>query len=153
LDSALQNSREEWRRFLGQSAPGHRFRNRYRRRQQAGGDRSTLGRACYVAFGIAIAIGSLVLAPFPGPGWVTFFVGLGMIAGEVLHVARFLDRAEVRARGALRLAKGMWDQMAFRGGVGHPDDLPRRGSVGLRSLPRTPNVLECANSSLRVTVD
>ena len=104
MDSVLENSIEEWRRFLSRSAPGHRFRNRYRRRQQAGRDRSTLGKACYVAFGIAIAIGSLVLAPFPGPGWITFFVGLGMIAGEVLHVARFLDRAEVRLRGALRLA-------------------------------------------------
>jgi hypothetical protein len=117
LDSALQNSKEEWRRFLGQSAPGRRFRNRYRRRQQAGRDRSTLGKACYVAFGIAIAIGSLVLAPFPGPGWITFFVGLGMIAGEVLHVACFLDRAEVRLRGALRLAKGMWDNLALTGWV------------------------------------
>ena len=117
MDSALQNSKEEWRRFLGQSAPGCRFRNRYRRRQQAGRDRSTLGKACYVAFGIAIAVGSLILAPFPGPGWITFFVGLGMIAGEVLHVARFLDRAEVRLRGTLRLAKGMWDKLAFRGRV------------------------------------
>ena len=117
MDSALQNSKDEWRRFLSQSAPGHRFRNRYRRRQQAGGDRSALRRACYVAFGIAIAIGSLVLAPFPGPGWVTFFVGLGMIAGDVLHVACFLDRAEVRARGILRHAKGKWDKLALRGRV------------------------------------
>ena len=117
MDSALQNSKEEWRRFLGQSAPGRRFRNRYRRRQQAGRDRSAPRRACYVAFGIAIAIGSLVLAPLPGPGWVTFFVGLGMIASDVLHVARFLDRVEVRLRGALRLAKGMWDKLAFRGRV------------------------------------
>jgi hypothetical protein len=117
LDNALQNSKDEWRRFLGQSAPGHRFRNRYCRRQQAGRDRSALRRACYVAFGIAIAIGSLVLAPLPGPGWVTFFVGLGMIAGEVLHVARFLDRAEVRLRGALRHAKGVWDHLALTGRV------------------------------------
>jgi hypothetical protein len=117
LDSALQNSKDEWRRFLSQSAPGRRFRNRYRRRQQAGGDRSALRRACYVAFGLAIAIGSLVLAPFPGPGWVTFFVGLGMIGGEVLHVARFLDRAELRLRWALRHAKGMWDELALAGRV------------------------------------
>ena len=117
MDSTLENSTEEWRRFLGQSAPGRRFRNRYRRRQQAGRDRSPLRRACYVAFGIAIAIGSLVLAPFPGPGWVTFFVGLGMIAGEVLHVARFLDRAEVKLRKALRHAKGMWDNLALTGRV------------------------------------
>jgi hypothetical protein len=40
-----------------------------------------------------------------------------MIAGEVLHVARFLDRAEVRLRGALRHAKGVWDKLALTGRV------------------------------------
>jgi hypothetical protein len=40
-----------------------------------------------------------------------------MIAGEVLHVAHFLDRAEVRLRKALRLAKGIWDKLALRGRV------------------------------------
>ena len=117
MESVLENSIEEWRRFLRQSVPGHRFRNRYCRRQQAGRDRSTLRRAYYVAFGIAIAIGSILLAPLPGPGWGTLFVGLGMIAGEVLHVARILDRTEVKLREALRLAKDMWDKLAFKGRV------------------------------------
>ena len=40
-----------------------------------------------------------------------------MIAGEVLYVARFLDRAEVRLRGSLRHAKGMWDELALAGRV------------------------------------
>jgi len=71
-----------------------------------------LRRACHVAFGIAIAIGSLVLAPLPGPGWGTFFVGLGIVAGEVLHVARLLDRGEVVLREALQRTKGMWDESA-----------------------------------------
>jgi uncharacterized protein (TIGR02611 family) len=112
LESALKNSMEEWRQFLNQSAPGCRFRDRYRRRQQAGRDRSMFRRACYVAFGIAIAIGSLVLAPLPGPGWGTFFVGLGIVAGEVLYVARLLDRGEVRLREALQRTKGVWDKSA-----------------------------------------
>ena len=111
MDSALKHSIEEWHRFLKQSAPGRRFRDRYRR-QQAGHDRSMLRRVCYVAFGVAIAIGSLVLAPLPGPGWGTFFVGLGIVAGEVLHVARLLDRAEVKLREALRHAKGVWGKSA-----------------------------------------
>ncbi len=109
--SALKSSIEEWRRFLKQSAPGRRFRDRYRR-QQAGRDRSMLRRVCYVAFGVAIAIGSLVLAPLPGPGWGTFFVGLGIVASEVLHVAHLLDRAEVKLREALRHAKGVWGKSA-----------------------------------------
>jgi Putative transmembrane protein (PGPGW) len=108
LERALENSIEEWRRFLNQSAPGRRFRDRYRRRQQAGRNRSTLKRACYVAFGVAIAIGSLILAPLPGPGWGTFFVGLGIVAGEVAYVAHSLDRGEVRLREALRSPRGVW---------------------------------------------
>ena len=108
MKRALENSIEEWRQFLKHSVPGRRFRDRYRRRQQAGRNRSTLGRACYVAFGVAIAIGSLVLAPLPGPGWGTFFVGLGIVAGEVAYVAHSLDRAEVRLREALRSPRGVW---------------------------------------------
>jgi Putative transmembrane protein (PGPGW) len=110
LENVLENSIEEWRWFLKQSAPGCRFRDRYRRRQQTGRDRSMLRRACYVAFGMAIAIGSLVLAPLPGPGLGTFFVGLGIAAGEVLRVARLLDRGEVKLREALQRTKGVWDE-------------------------------------------
>jgi len=62
--------------------------------------------------GVAIAIGSLLLAPLPGPGWGTFFVGLGMVAGEVLQVARLLDRAEVILKEALRGARGVWGKSA-----------------------------------------
>jgi hypothetical protein len=112
LENVLENAIEEWRWFLKHSAPGRRFRDRYRRRQQTGRDRSMLRRACYVAFGIAIAIGSLLLAPLPGPGWGTFFVGLGIVSGEVVHVARFLDRGEVRVREALQRTKGVWDKSA-----------------------------------------
>jgi hypothetical protein len=112
LENVLENSIEEWRWFLKHSAPGRRFRDRYRRRQQTGRDRSMLRRVCYVAFGIAIAIGSLLLAPLPGPGWGTFFVGLGIVSGEVVHVARFLDRGEVRVREALQRTKGVWDKSA-----------------------------------------
>lgn len=112
MENALKNSIEEWRWFFTQSSSGCRFRDRYRRRQQSGRDRSMLRRACYVVFGVAMAIGSLILAPLPGPGWGTFFVGLGIVAGEVLHVARLLDRGEVRLRKALQRTKGVWDKSA-----------------------------------------
>jgi hypothetical protein len=112
LEKALENSIEEWRWFIKYSAPGCRFRDRYRRRQQAGRNRSMLRRACYVAFGVAVATGSLLLAPLPGPGWGTFFVGLGIIAGEVVQVARLLDRGETKLREALQRTKGVWDKLA-----------------------------------------
>ena len=112
MESALENLVQEWRRFLKQSASGRRFKDRYHRRQQAGRSHSAPRRACYVASGIAIAIGSLLLAPLPGPGWGTFFVGLGMVAGEVLQVARLLDRSEVILKEALRGAKVVWGESA-----------------------------------------
>jgi hypothetical protein len=108
MEVAIKNSIEEWRRFLNDSVPGRRFRDRYRRRQHSGHDRSTLMRACYTSFGIATAIGSLLLAPLPGPGWGTFFVGLGIVASEVLYVARLLDRSELELRKSLRRAKRVW---------------------------------------------
>ena len=112
MENALVNSIEEWRWFLKQSTPGHRFRDRYRRRQQTGRDRSMFKKACYVALGVAIAIASLVLAPLPGPGWGTFFVGLGIVAGEVLHVALLLDRGEIKLREALQRTKDVWGRSA-----------------------------------------
>ena len=112
MENALENSIKEWRWFLKHSAPGRRFRDRYHRRQQAGRGCSIFRRVCYVALGAAIAIGSLVLAPLPGPGWGTFFVGSGIVAGEVWHVARLLDRGEVKLRQALQRTKGVWDTSA-----------------------------------------
>ena len=112
MENALENSIKEWRWFIKESAPGCRFRDRYRRRQQLGRDRSMLRRASYVAFGIALAIVSLLLAPLPGPGWGTFFVGSGIVAGEVLLVARLLDRGELKLREALLRIKGVWNESA-----------------------------------------
>jgi Putative transmembrane protein (PGPGW) len=48
----------------------------------------------------------------PGPGMLTFFVGVGMIAGEFRPVARLLDWAEVRARGFGRWVGGIWRSSA-----------------------------------------
>ena len=65
-------------------------------------------KALYIVGGLIIAITSLLLAPLPGPGWGTFFVGLMILAGELLIVARFLDRAEVIIRGPARRARAVW---------------------------------------------
>jgi hypothetical protein len=55
-----------------------------------------------------VAVASLLLAPLPGPGWGTFLVGLIIIAGELLILARFLDWAEMKLRGPARRAKVVW---------------------------------------------
>ena len=45
----------------------------------------------------------------------TFFVGLGVVSGEILYVARLLDRTEVKLRESLRRAKGVWGKSALTG--------------------------------------
>jgi hypothetical protein len=52
-----------------------------------------------------IVVASLLLAPLPGPGWGTLILGLVILAGELLILARFLDRAEIKLRGPARQAK------------------------------------------------
>ena len=53
-------------------------------------------------------VGGLIAVPGPGPGWVITFLGLGLIAGEFLPVARFMDRAEVKLRAAARWLASTW---------------------------------------------
>lgn len=102
----LKEARENWQQFM-ESEPGSRFEKRYRRRQETG-QRHILLRVFVVVIGFIIAVGSLVLAPLPGPGWGTVFIGLMILAGEVLIAARFLDRAEIRVRKLTRRFSKIW---------------------------------------------
>ena len=92
----VERMKRHWREF-SEGNPGERFKDRYRRRQEA--ERGhILWRIFLIALGAVIAVGSLVLAPLPGPGWATVFVGLMILGGELLPAARFLDWLEVRLR-------------------------------------------------------
>ncbi len=41
----------------------------------------------------------LFLIPFPGPGWLVVFVGLGILASEFAWAERLLDFAKAKVRG------------------------------------------------------
>ena len=98
--------KKHWQEFK-QSKPGHRFQGRYHRRQRH--ERGHIvWRVFLIVLGAVIAVGSLVLAPLPGPGWVTVFVGLMILAGELLPAARFLDWLEVQLRRLLRFTRKVW---------------------------------------------
>ena len=104
----LKEAKQNWKQFT-ESEPGSRFKDRYRRRQETG-RRHLLLRVFIVILGVIIAVGSLVLAPLPGPGWGTVFIGLMILAGEVLVAARFLDWAEVRLRKLTRRFSALWSR-------------------------------------------
>ncbi len=107
----IGRTKESWRRFEA-SKPGHRFQDRYRRRQESEHGWLDPRRLFYVVGGLIIAVGSLLFGVLPGPGTLTFFLGLGMIAGEFRPVARLLDWAEVRIRKLSRWVRGTWRQSA-----------------------------------------
>ena len=97
--------RQSWQKFT-ESKPGHRFKDRYRRRQQEPGH--MVKRIVLVILGAVIALGSLLTAPLPGPGFATVFLGLAILAGELLPAARFLDWSEVRLRLLWQFVVDVW---------------------------------------------
>ncbi len=100
-----------WQEFRD-SEPGHRFEDRYHRRQQREQGWLDPGRLFNIVGGLAIAVGSIVLWVVPGPGALTFFLGLGMIASEFAPVARLLDWAELKARKLGRRLVDTWRSSA-----------------------------------------
>jgi uncharacterized protein (TIGR02611 family) len=102
----VERMKRHWREFK-ESKPGQRFQERYRRRQEA--ERGhIIWRIFLITLGAVIALGSLILAPLPGPGWATVFIGLMILGGELLPAARFLDWLEVRLRELWRLVQRVW---------------------------------------------
>lgn len=102
--------KKDWREF-GESEPGHRFKDRYERRQQRPGH--AVKRVALIILGAVLAVGSLFTAPLPGPGFATVFLGLAILAGELLPAARFLDWAEVRLRKLWRFVRDVWSSSLF----------------------------------------
>lgn len=103
----IERMRRSWREFRD-GTPGYRFQERYRRRQEQGKVHIAV-KVLYIVLGTIIAVGSLLLAPLPGPGWGTVFIGLMILAGEFLPAARLLDWAEIRLRKLARLGRAIWD--------------------------------------------
>jgi uncharacterized protein (TIGR02611 family) len=110
----VEQMKRHWREFR-ESKPGQRFEERYRRRRQDEQGR-IIWRIFLITLGTVIAVGSLVLAPLPGPGWATVFVGLMILGGEFLPAARFLDWLEVQLRRLWRLVWTVW-RASFLGKV------------------------------------
>ena len=88
------------------SKPGDRFQVRYYRRKLSGPGQ--ISRIFNVVVGSALVLFSAFFGWAPGPGMVTFVVGLAMIGGEFLTFARFLDWSEVMLRKLMHLIEVVW---------------------------------------------
>jgi hypothetical protein len=121
----LEQLQEHWREFR-ESKPGQRFKDRYRRRRR---DEQShiLWRIFLITLGAIIALGSLVLAPLPGPGWGTVFVGLMILAGVIVSILLWANLANNYVWAVLFVGLGF-------GAIGFYDDylkLTRRNHHGL----------------------
>ena len=103
----IEQIKESWRRFK-ESEPGHRFQDSYHRRQRSERGRFSFTRIFNIAVGSVLVVFSAFFGWAPGPGLVTFFLGLALIAGELSPVAKLLDWAEVRLRKLARQAGSIW---------------------------------------------
>ncbi len=88
------------------SKPGDRFQVRYYRRQQSAPGR--LSMIFNIVVGSILVIFSAFFGWAPGPGLLTFLIGLALIGGEFLTIARFLDWSEVRLRKLAHLVGVVW---------------------------------------------
>ena len=101
----IRSLKGDWEEFK-ESRRGERFKDRYRRRQQKQGH--IVKRVVLVVVGSVLAVGSLLTAPLPGPGFATVFIGLAILAGELLPAARLLDWSEVRLRQLWQFVVDVW---------------------------------------------
>ena len=85
--SMIERARENWRRFK-EGMPGRRFQEHHYRHQQSSSGRSYLRVFFGIAGGLLVVAGGVVAVPGPGPGWLIILLGLTMVAGESLVLAR-----------------------------------------------------------------
>ena len=89
--------KKDWE-ALKASEPGHRFQDRYYRRHEKGSRWTKFRTPFVIGTGLVIIGFGVLLLLFPGPGWVTITLGLALIAGESLILARILDVLELMIR-------------------------------------------------------
>jgi hypothetical protein len=109
MRGAIGRAKEKWRLFWSLD-PGHRFQTRYHshRRRHETGEASKWGRIFNLVGGPTLIIAGFAFLPTPGPSYIIIVIGLWMLAGEFLPLARFFDRIEMRLRGLGRWIKATW---------------------------------------------
>ena len=109
--NAIGQALDKWRLFWSLDL-GHRFQTRYnsRRARRQRGETSRYGRAVNLLGGPLLIVAGFAFLPTPGPSYIIIVMGMWMLAGELLILARFFDRAEVWLRKLGRWIKGRWSR-------------------------------------------
>ena len=112
IRGVIEKTREGRQRWLlfKEIEPGHRFQTPFhnKRRRRERGETSRYGSIFNLGGGLTLVVAGFAFLPTPGPSYIIIVIGLWMLAGEWLPLARMFDRIEVRLRGLGRWIKGRW---------------------------------------------
>jgi hypothetical protein len=112
MRSLLKKAIGRWRLFK-EIEPGHRFQTRYHnhRRRRDQGETSKWVSLLNLVSGPALIVAGFAFIPTPGPSYIIIVIGMWMLAGEFLPLARFFDRLEVRLRKLGGWIKDRWSRL------------------------------------------
>jgi hypothetical protein len=101
-----------WQHFK-EVEPGHRFQTRYhsKRRRYERGEASKRMRLFNLAGGPALIVAGFMFIPTPGPSYIIIVIGMWMLAGEFLPLARFFDWVGVRLSKLGGWVKSRWSRL------------------------------------------
>lgn len=108
----MERAKKGWQRWrlFREFEPGHRFQIRYHnhRKRRERNETPRYGRLLNLVGGSALVVGGFAFLLTPGPSYIIVVIGLWMLAGQFLPLARLFDRVEVRLRELGRWVKGWW---------------------------------------------
>jgi hypothetical protein len=110
LRNAIGRVLEKWHLFWALDC-GQRFQTRYhshRRRRREQGETPKWVSLLNLVGGPALIVAGFAFLPTPGPSYIIIVIGMWMLAGEWLPLARIFDWLEVRLRHLGRSSKGRW---------------------------------------------
>ncbi|HJQ28388.1 MAG TPA: PGPGW domain-containing protein [Rubrobacter sp.] len=108
----IEQAKEGWRhwRTFKEIDAGHRYQSRYHfhQRRRRRGEISRYRRPINLIGGPILITAGFVFIPTPGPSYIIIALGLWMLAGEFLPLARLFDRMGVRLGKLWRWIRGVW---------------------------------------------
>ena len=112
IKRTIESAREGWRhwRTFREIDEGHRYQSRFHfhQRRRRKGLISVYRRPLSLFCGPILIIAGFVFIPTPGPSYIIIAIGLWLLAGEFLLLARLFDRAGARLGRLGRWIKGVW---------------------------------------------
>ncbi len=108
----IKKAIEGWR-LSKEIEPGHRFQTRYsnHRRHRQRGETSKYRKLFNLVGGPTLIVAGIAFLPTPGPSFIIIIIGMWMLAGEYLPLARFFDRLDARQRRLRWWIKGQWSRL------------------------------------------